>query len=107
MAQEVTGRKGYSCYPKELENMWGTQGHGVSGFCSWYAVETPGHSLQGWGCSLVRLHVHSAADDDLQEELSPLCSLLGTTLYCVKHAPHLPGPQISQIVQGDKYLRKV
>lgn len=42
---------------------------------------------------LVGLHVDSAADDDIQEEHSPLCGLLGAALHRVKHAPHLPGPQ--------------
>lgn len=50
---------------------------------------------------LVGLHVDSAADDDLQEEHSPLRGLLGAALHCVKHAPHLPGPhQVSQMAQG-------
>lgn len=50
---------------------------------------------------LVGLHVDGAADDDLQEEHSPLRGLLGAALYRVKHAPHLPGPQqVSQMAQG-------
>lgn len=50
---------------------------------------------------LVGLHVDSAADDDLQEEHSPLRGLLGAALHRVKHAPHLPGPQqVSQMAQG-------
>lgn len=58
---------------------------------------------------LVGLHVDSAADDDIQEEHSPLRGLLGAALHRVKHAPHLPGPQqVSQMAQGQKQpLRKL
>lgn len=88
--------------PRGLRLCVGTQGHGASVSCSWHRIGIPsGRDLRGWGCSLVRLHIHSATDDNLQEELGPLCSLLGTTLHSVKHAPDLPGPQISQMAQGD------
>lgn len=57
--------------------------------------DPPGHKTEGRGGDvlLVGLHVNSAADDDLQQEYSPLCGLLGAALHCVKHAPHLSGPQ--------------
>ena len=52
---------------------------------------------------LVGLHVDSAADDDIQEEHSPLRGLLGAALHRVKHAPHLPGPQqVSQMARERK-----
>lgn len=48
-----------------------------------------GTEPKGGEALLVGLHVHGAADDDLQEKHRPLRGLLRAALYCVKHATHL------------------
>lgn len=78
----------------------------VGGSCTWGGGREflSGKKLkeEGGDALLVGLHVDSAADDDLQEQHSPLRGLLGAALHRVKHAPHLPGPQVSQMAQGQR-----
>lgn len=54
-----------------------------------------GTEAEGGDALLVGLHVHSAADDNLQEKHRPLRGLLCAALHRVKHAPHLPGQHSS------------
>lgn len=39
--------------------------------------------------SLIGLHVHGAAADDIEQQNRPLSGLLGAPLHCVKHATNL------------------
>lgn len=39
--------------------------------------------------SLVRLHVHCAAADDVKQKHRPLCCLLRAALYRIEHPAHL------------------